>query len=239
VPEPLARLNLKVTSGSLANEGALKAAYKKRGTTEVVALRGSHHGQSIATMRISGKNFDKTYVDRTGVTFFQPCSSGLEGCDRCVRRNSCERADEIYAFLDRHHSRLAAVILEPVMVDAGVLIASRLFLAQLRERTARYGIALIFDEVQTGFGWTGRLFACEHVGVTPDLLTVCKGFAAGLPLAAILMSQEYDVLDYGEHEITHCARTSLQDSGMQELVSRDPITTGVTFFRSSWISGWS
>jgi acetylornithine/succinyldiaminopimelate/putrescine aminotransferase len=91
------------------------------------------------------------------------------------------------------------------MVDAGVIVLAPEFLWALRRSSDEYDVPLIFDEVQTAFGWTGRNFACEYSQVIPDALTACKGFAAGLPLAALLVRASLDVLTYGEHEITHGA----------------------------------
>jgi 4-aminobutyrate aminotransferase-like enzyme len=221
-PPGLDRVNIKVTSGSEANEGALKAAYKVRGSRLVVALEGSHHGQTYETLRVSGKGVGSAYVDRTDTRFFPPC--------RCLRHGTldpvitCRCADPVADFLDRRHETVAAVIVEPVMVDAGVLIPTHAFLATLRERTARYGIPLLFDEVQTGWGWTSELFACDHYGLAPDALTLSKGLAAGLPLAALLVRAELDVLDYGEHEFTHGANPiacAVAVATLQELIDHD------------------
>ena len=206
-PAPLSYVNLKLTSGTLANEGALKAAFKYRGRSGVVSLKGSHHGQSFATMRVSGKNFDKTYVDRDGVRFFEPPSVSWEPGinDEVANASGSDAAMSIREWVSSHHSGLGAIIVEPVMVDAGVIVLAPEFLRALRKCADDYDVPLIFDEVQTAFGWTGRNFACEHSDVVPDALTVCKGFAAGLPLAALLVREFLDVLTYGEHEITHGA----------------------------------
>jgi len=201
-PGDLCKVNLKVTSGTLANEAALKAAFKRTGCTGVISLMGSHHGQSIATMRVSGKNLSLPYVDRTGVDYLSPCiCSSRYGTDDC--RGDC--IEPIRDHLERRKGSIAAIILEPVMVDAGVIVLPRTFLAGLRKLADEYGVSLVFDEVQTAFGWTGEIFACEHSGVVPDALTGSKGFAAGLPAAFALFREEMDVLDYGEHEITHGA----------------------------------
>lgn len=185
-PGSMKKVNLKVTSGSVANEGALKAAYKKTGKKGVVSLIGSHHGQTMETMKISGKNFDKSYLDRSGVYFSEP-----------------ENIDQISEIISKHHENISVVILEPIMVDAGVIVLSRKYLETIRKLCSKYSIVLIYDEVQTAFGWTGNMFASNMYNIDPDILTACKGFAAGFPLAAILMTDDMDVLEYGEHEITH------------------------------------
>jgi 4-aminobutyrate aminotransferase-like enzyme len=98
---------------------------------------------------------------------------------------------------------LAGVFLEPVNVNAGVRMPQRSCLRRLRTATRRHGAALIFDEVQTAFGWVGPTFAASRFGVAPDLMTLGKGLAAGFPLGAILLRPSYDVLGRGEHEFTN------------------------------------
>jgi 4-aminobutyrate aminotransferase-like enzyme len=206
-PPPLSHVNLKLTSGTLANEGALKAAFKYRKRTGVVSLIGSHHGQSLATMRVSGKNFDKAYVDRNGVRFFEPPTLSWEPGlnDEAANASARDASTPICEWISRNHEGLGAIIVEPVMVDAGVIVLAPDFLKALRRSSDEYNVPLIFDEVQTAFGWTGRNFACEYSQVIPDALTACKGFASGFPLAALLVQASLDVLTYGEHEITHGA----------------------------------
>lgn len=206
-PPPLSYVNLKVTSGTLANEGALKAAFKYRKCTGVVSLMGSHHRQSLATMRVSGKNFDKTYIDRKGAHFFEPPAVSWDPGinDEAANASARDASKPICEWIACNHEGLAAIIVEPVMVDAGVIVLAPDFLRALRRSADEYDVPLIFDEVQTAFGWTGKNFACEHSEVIPDAMTACKGFAAGLPLAALLVREYLDVLTYGEHEITHGA----------------------------------
>lgn len=202
-PKGLNRANLKVTSGTLANEGALKASYKKRKCDGVISMMGSHHGHSLATMRVSGKNFNRTYINRQGTYFFNPCrcnSHSLDG-DNLTCHNDCTK--DICNLIEEKHEQIAAMIIEPIMVDAGVIIPTFEFMKKIREYTSKYGIILIFDEVQTAFGWTGKMFASDYFSIVPDIITASKGFAAGFPLALMLLKEELDVLNYGEHEITH------------------------------------
>lgn len=91
------------------------------------------------------------------------------------------------------------------MVDAGVLIPPDKYHSHIKEFCLSNNIALVIDEVQTGFGWLGDYFASLILKLQPDILTLGKGIGAGFPLAAVLLSEEYDVLDYGEHEITYGA----------------------------------
>lgn len=201
-PGDLSKVNLKVTSGTLANEAALKAAFKRHGCTGVISLMGSHHGQSIATMRVSGKNFSLPYVDRSGVDFAEPCSCPSRNGTRDCTGNCL---GPIRDLLERRKSSVAAIIAEPVMVDAGVIVLPKSFLRGIRSLADEYSVSVIFDEVQTACGWTGSLFAADHSGVVPDALTGSKGFAAGLPAAFAMFREKLDILEYGEHEITHGA----------------------------------
>lgn len=202
-PLGLSKINLKITSGTLANEGALKAAYKYTGRRGVVSLLGSHHGQSIETMQVSGKHFDRTYLSREHVHFVDPVDhAALPSSGPSI---SLSAAREICRHVESHRNKIAAVIIEPVMVDAGVLLPEPGSLELIRECTTDNDVVLIFDEVQTACGWTGELFGADYFKVTPDILTASKGLAAGLPLALMLMRPHLDVLEYGEHEITHGA----------------------------------
>ncbi len=201
-PSELTKVNIKITSGTLANEGALKMAYKKRNCIGAVSFLGSHHGQSMETMRISGKNFDKKYLNRNNVDFLKPCNCDVYSNGKhtvtCVRQS----INEFSSLIESKHKTIATVILEPIMVEAGVIIHDKEFLSTIRKITKDYDIPLIFDEVQTGFGWLGEYFATNYFGVTPDILTGGKAFATGYPLSMTFSTRDMDNLDYGEHEIT-------------------------------------
>ena len=201
-PSRLTRVNIKITSGSLANEGALKMAYKKRDCTGVVSFLGSHHGQSIETMRVSGKYFKNKYLNRNNVDFIKPCHCDVYSDGKHTTTCILQSGNEFSRIVDEKHNEIAAIILEPIMVEAGVIIHDKKFLSAIRKISKKYDIPLIFDEVQTGFGWLGTYFAANHYGVTPDVLTGGKAFAAGYPLSVILSTKDIDNMDYGEHEIT-------------------------------------
>ena len=125
-------------------------------------------------------------------------------CYRCGQRDDCReqclaRLEELVA---AHHQELAAVIVEPVMQGAAGMIAQPPgYLAKVREVTRRHDVLLIADEVAVGFGRTGKMFACEHEGVSPDLLCLAKGITGGyLPLAATLATDEIYQAFLGEYE---------------------------------------
>jgi 4-aminobutyrate aminotransferase-like enzyme len=196
-PDTLTRVNLRNTSGSAANECAIKAARKRTGKRMVFSLMHSHHGQTAETMRISGKHFKNSYLGDRGAVFL-PLPSPSSNSNIL----SLEDLNELWTLQDED---VAALIVEPVMVDAGVVVLTKEYLQTLRTFCTEKGIALIFDEIQTGFGWLGTLHAMDYYGVTPDIVTFGKALGAGYPLAAAVFSSEYDVLEYGEHEFTYGA----------------------------------
>ncbi len=158
-------------SGTEANEGALKLAKKFTGRKRLVSFEGSFHGDTQGACSVTGREVYRRPFEPLlpGVTFL-PFND--VGC------------------LDEINESVAAVITEPIQGEGGVRIPNRNFLAALRERCDAVGALLIFDEVQTGFGRTGKLFAMEHWGVTPDIVTLAKGMGGGLPLGAFASCRE-------------------------------------------------
>src|SRR5438105_10197352 len=160
-------------SGAEANEGAFKFARKwarQRGEAknEIVSLRGAFHGRLFASLAAT---------DRPSYRHpFRPLAGGVSICERDI--------DDLSVILSADTT--AAVIAEPIQGEGGVRVLDRGFLAELRALCTERQIALIFDEIQCGLGRTGTLFAYEHSGVEPDLLTLAKPIAGGLPMGAIL-----------------------------------------------------
>jgi len=172
-------------SGAEANEGAFKFARKWTGKTEIVAFSGSFHGRLFASLAAT----DRPDYRRP----FEPLLAGVQ----IVPLEDREAASR--AITDR----TAAVIIEPVQGEGGVRPVAHDFLAFLRQLCDQRGAALIFDEVQCGLGRTGTLFACEQTGVTPDLLTLAKPLAGGLPMGAVLVSDRIAAaLAPGDHATT-------------------------------------
>jgi 4-aminobutyrate aminotransferase len=97
---------------------------------------------------------------------------------------------------------VSCIIMEPIMMDAGVLSPPVEYHKRVRQFCDDHGVALIWDEIQTAFGWLGVMFAMDAFGVSPDIVSLGKGLGAGLPIAATIFNDEYDVLNYGEHEFT-------------------------------------
>jgi acetylornithine/N-succinyldiaminopimelate aminotransferase len=170
LPASLGRIYF-TNSGAEAIEGALKTARKHTGRTGVVAFDGAYHGDTMAALALMGNPAFRAP--------FEP----LPGPVHHLPYNDVEALDAI-------DETIAAAVIEPVQAEGGVMIPDRAFMAALRGRCDRVGVVLIFDEVLTGFGRTGRLFALEHFGVVPDIVVLAKALGGGLPLGAFCGSDE-------------------------------------------------
>jgi len=177
-------------SGAEANEGAFKFA-RRWGRTlgdakrDIIALRGSFHGRLFASLAAT---------DRPEYRMpFRPLAGGIAIVERDI--------EEIAQALNAETT--AALILEPVQGEGGVRVLDPGFVREIRALTRERQIALIFDEVQCGLGRTGTLFAYERLGVAPDLLTLAKPIAAGLPMGAVLINAEIAAaIQPGDHGTT-------------------------------------
>jgi len=173
-------------SGAEANEAAFKFARKWSGKPEIVAFTGAFHGRLFATLAATDRpDFKKA---------FEPLVPGV----RIVPREDWAAVDHAISA-----SRTAAVIVEPVQGEGGVRLVDPEWLAFVRELCDGRGVALIFDEVQCGLGRTGTLFAYEQAGVVPDMLTLAKPLAGGLPMGAVLVTDTIAAaLKPGDHATT-------------------------------------
>ncbi len=152
-------------SGAEAIEGALKTARKYTGRAAFVAFDGAYHGDTMGALALAGNvEFRGPFGELPGPVLHLPYDNA--------------------AALDIIDERVAAVVIEPVQAEGGVRIPSQGFIEELRSRCSQSGALLVFDEVLTGFGRTGRLFALEHFGVTPDIVILAKALGGGLPLGA-------------------------------------------------------
>ncbi|MEM6524001.1 MAG: aspartate aminotransferase family protein [Bacteroidota bacterium] len=158
-------------SGAEANEGALKLAKRFTQRTEIISFHGAYHGSTHGALSVSG-NEVKKYA-------FRPLLPDI----RFIEFNNSNDLNKIT-------KKTAGVIIEPIQGDAGVRIPSKEYLKALREKCSKEGVLLIFDEIQTGIGRTGKLFAFEHFEVVPDILTTAKALGGGLPLGAFISSKE-------------------------------------------------
>jgi acetylornithine/N-succinyldiaminopimelate aminotransferase len=177
-------------SGAEANEGAFKFARRwarTRGDTkhEITALRGAFHGRLFGTLAAT---------DRPSYRVpFRPLAGGIGIVERDI--------DDLEVALNAETA--AAVILEPIQGEGGVRVMDAGFVREVRALTKERDVALIFDEIQCGLGRTGTLFAYEQFGVEPDMLTLAKPIAGGLPMGAILMTEEIaSTIKPGDHGTT-------------------------------------
>jgi acetylornithine/N-succinyldiaminopimelate aminotransferase len=166
-----------INSGAEAIEGAIKLARKwgqlhRGGAYEIVTMHGAFHGRTLAAMSASGKPH--------WAPLFEPKVPGF----RKVRLNDINQVERAIT------PSTVAVMLEPIQGEAGVFVASDTFLRDLRALTNKKGILLIFDEIQTGIGRTGKFFGFQHAGVMPDIMTLGKGLGGGLPLAALVAHED-------------------------------------------------
>ena len=173
-------------SGAEANEAAFKFARKWSGKTEIVAFSGSFHGRLFATLAAT----DRPEYRKP----FEPLVPSI----RIVPREDWAAVDHAVSA-----SRTAAVIVEPVQGEGGVRPVDPEWLGFVRELCDSRGVAVIFDEVQCGLGRTGTLFAYEQTGIVPDLLTLAKPLAGGLPMGAVLLRDAIaTALKPGDHATT-------------------------------------
>ena len=192
-------------NGSTAVEIALKIAFgfwqyqgkKQRGKKLFISFENAYHGDTIGSVSLGGIDlFHQTY----GPLLFETIKVPAPTCYRCpigLEYPSCNIAciNEVEKKMKEHHYQCAGLIIEPlIQAAAGMLTAPPGYLKKIRELCTRYDILMIADEVATGFGRTGKMFACEHEGVVPDLMALSKGITGGyLPLAVTLTTQQiYD-----------------------------------------------
>ena len=176
-------------SGAEANEAAIKLARKwgarnRDGAFEVIATAGSFHGRTLATVTAGGQ---PKYSDP-----FRPLPEGFAHVPY----------NDLDAIKAATSERTVAVMLEPVMGEIGIIPAAPGYLAGVRVWCDSQNLLLILDEVQTGLGRTGRWFAHQHHGITPDVMTLAKGLGGGLPIGACLAAPRADVFEPGDHGST-------------------------------------
>ncbi|VFR17351.1 Acetylornithine aminotransferase [plant metagenome] len=188
-------------SGAEANEGAIKLARKygqkyRNGAYKIITFNHGFHGRTLATMSASGKpGWD---------TLFAPQVEGFPKAE-------LNDLESVRALID---DETVAVMLEPVQGEAGVIPASVEFMQGLRALTAERGLLLIVDEVQTGMGRTGTMFAYQHYGVEPDIMTLGKGIGGGVPLAALLAREEVCVFKHGDQGGTYNGNPLMTAAGV-------------------------
>ncbi len=160
-----------VNSGTEATEGALKLAKRFTGRTEIISFKNAYHGSTHGALSVMGSEDFKTS--------FRPLLPNVKIIDFNAEKD-----------LPQITHKTACVIIEPIQGEAGILAANKTFLEKLRKRCSETETLLIFDEIQTGFGRSGTLFAFEQYNVIPDILLLAKGMGGGMPIGAFISSKE-------------------------------------------------
>jgi 4-aminobutyrate aminotransferase / (S)-3-amino-2-methylpropionate transaminase / 5-aminovalerate transaminase len=175
-------------AGTEAVENAIKFARSYTGRPAVIAFEGAFHGRTLLAMTMTSK----THPYKAGLGPFAPevyrvpFAGDYRGPSAAEALAALERA--LVTQVAAEH--VAAIVVEPVQGEGGFVVAPREFLEGIRRICDEHGIVLVVDEVQTGFGRTGKMFAIEHYGIEPDLMTVAKSIAAGLPLSGVIGKAE-------------------------------------------------
>jgi len=195
-------------SGTEAIEAAIKLARYRTGRDKMIAFLGSFHGRTMGALSLTASK----PVQRRG---FGPLIPGVYHvpyayCYRCAygkEPSTC--AVECATVLERELFRtvvpaqeVAAIVVEPIQGEGGYVIPPPKFLRELRRIADQHGIALVFDEVQSGMGRTGKMWACQHTGVEPDILVAAKGIASGMPLGVTIASADFMNWGPGAHAST-------------------------------------
>ena len=199
------------SSGAEANEGAIKLARKwgqlhKQGAFEIVTFVDAFHGRTLATMSASGKpGWDSLFAPQVA-GFPKAVLNDLDSVRRLIGEQT------------------VAVMLEPIQGEAGVIPATAEFLRGLRVLCDQHGLLLILDEVQTGCGRTGALFAHQHYGIEPDIMTLGKGLGGGVPLSALLAKRACSCFAPGDQGGTFCGNPLVCAAGV--AVARSLLADG-------------
>ncbi|HKZ72561.1 MAG TPA: 4-aminobutyrate--2-oxoglutarate transaminase, partial [Steroidobacteraceae bacterium] len=183
-PGPGPKKTIFLTTGAEAVENAIKIARFHTQRSAVIAFTGGFHGRTFAAMSLTGKvqPYKSGFGPMLPEVYHLPFPMAFHGVT--VDDAMQALAQLFKASVDA--ARVAAIIIEPVLGEGGFYIAPPELLRRLRAVCDEHGILLVADEIQTGFGRTGRMFAIEHAGVVPDLITVAKSVAGGVPLSAVI-----------------------------------------------------
>ena len=183
-PGPTPKKSMLFSTGAEAIENALKIARYHTKRSGVIAFSGSFHGRTLAAMTLTGKvqPYKAGFGPLMPSVFHAPFPLAYHGVSAA---DSLDAIEQLFK-ADIDPAQVAAIIIEPVQGEGGFYIAPPEFLRSLRALCDRHGIVLIIDEIQSGFGRTGKMFAIEYAGVEPDLMTVAKSIAGGVPLSALI-----------------------------------------------------
>lgn len=187
-PGPSKKKTLLVSTGAEAVENAIKIARMHTGRPAVVAFHHSFHGRTLLTLTMTGENnpYKQNFGPFAAEVYHAPFPYEFHGWTAARALAALNQLFES----EVAPSRTAAIVIEPVLGEGGFAPAPVDFLVALRSIANEHGIVLIADEIQSGYGRTGKMFAIEHSGVEPDLITVAKSIANGLPLAGVIGKAE-------------------------------------------------
>jgi 4-aminobutyrate aminotransferase/(S)-3-amino-2-methylpropionate transaminase len=183
-PGDFAKKTLLVTTGAEAVENAVKIARAATGRSAIVTFARGYHGRTMFALAMTAKTnpYKQNFGPFPGDVFHAPYPHEFAGWTAETALAALESLFETDVAADR----VAAIVVEPVLGEGGFVPAPAEFLRGLRRIADRHGIVLVSDEIQSGFGRTGTMFAIEHANVVPDLVLVAKSLAGGLPLAAVV-----------------------------------------------------
>lgn len=192
------------STGAEANEGAIKLARKfgtlsKNGASEIITTMASFHGRTLTTMSATGKKQWETLFEPKTKGFQKGIFNDFESIKNLVTEETC------------------AIMFEPIQGEGGVNVATLEFVTQVRELCNKENILLIFDEIQTGMGRTGKLFCYEHYGIEPDIMTLGKGIGGGFPLSALLAKESLNIFDPGDQGGTYTGQPLAMAVGLAVL----------------------
>jgi 4-aminobutyrate aminotransferase len=207
-PGPGAKKVFLTNSGTESVEAAIKLARYATRRKHIIAFLGAFHGRSLGSLSLTASRASHR-------AHFTPLIPGVHhvpygNCHRCpyhLEYGSCgiECVGSLEKTLFRHEvtpEEVAAIVVEPIQGEGGYVVPPPEYLPMLQDLCRRHGILFVVDEIQSGFGRTGKMFACEHWGVEPDILCVAKGIASGLPIGAMIARSEISTWTRGTHGST-------------------------------------
>jgi len=198
-------------SGTEAVEGAIKLARHHTKRSKVIAFKGAFHGRTMGAITLNASkvtqkaHFGPLLPDVFHLPYSNPYRCAYQH-EKNWCQNNCECANKIEEDLFTTSfapSEVAAIFVEPIQGEGGYVLPSPKFLKDLRNICDKHGIMLVFDEVQSGIGRTGRMFAAETLGVTPDIILTAKGIASGMPIGAIIAKTSVMTWGRGTHGSTY------------------------------------
>ena len=209
-------------SGAEANEAAIKLARrygqeKMGGKYEIISTHNSFHGRTLATLTATGQEKVRAGYDPLPAGFRQVPYNDLGAVEAAI-----------------DGQKTIAILIEPIQAEGGVIVANEIYMLGLRELCDQRGLLLIFDEVQTGMGRTGKLFGYEHFGVKPDVMTLAKALGGGLPLGAMLARDEVansfgpgsHASTFGGNPVSCAAGLAVMNALLNEGVLRNCVQMG-------------